>query len=141
MILERYAPHVLAAALCAGLALAAVVRCSSNLVLAVALAGAVVSAACVGRGARIAVLALALGAGGLWWGSTRLDALDRSLLAPRVGEAGRAVLEATGPARRSPYSIRVPARVRSFRSLHLRESVLLELPPGRAPPQGALVET
>ncbi|HZM18965.1 MAG TPA: hypothetical protein VFB87_06090, partial [Gaiellaceae bacterium] len=62
-IVERYAPHVLAGALCAGLALAAVVRSSSNLVLAVALAGAVVSVACVGRGVRIAVLALALGAG------------------------------------------------------------------------------
>ena len=141
IVLERYGPHVLAGALCAGLALAALVRSSSNLVLAVAFLGAVISVACVGRRGRIAVLALALGAGGLWWGSIRLDALDRSLLAPRVGETGRAVLEVTGPARRSPYSIRIPARVRSFRSLHLREAVLLELPPGRAPPQGALVET
>ena len=116
-------------------------RSSSDAVFAVALVGAVVSVVAVGRRGRVAALALALGAGGLWWGSVRLDALDRSLLAPRIGETGRAVLEVTGPARRSPFSIRVPARVRSFRSLHLRESVLLELPPGRAPPQGGLIET
>ena len=101
-VVERYAPHVLAGALCAGLAIAGVVRSSSHVVLALALVGAVVSAASVGRRGRVAALALALGAGGLWWGSIRLDALDRSLLAPRVGETGRAVLEITGPARRSP---------------------------------------
>jgi competence protein ComEC len=140
-VLERYAPHLLAGALCVGLGFAGVVRSSSHVVLALALVGAVVSAASVGRRGRVAALALALGAGGLWWGSIRLDALDRSLLAPRVGETGPAVLEITGPARRSPYTVRIPARVRTFRSLHLRESVLLELPPGRAPPQGALIET
>ncbi|HEV2903068.1 MAG TPA: ComEC/Rec2 family competence protein [Gaiellaceae bacterium] len=140
-LLERYAPHVLAGALCVGLALASFVRSSSNAVFAVALVGAVASVVAVGRRGRVAALVLALGAGGLWWGSVRLDALDRSLLASRIGETGRALLEVTGPARRSPFSIRVPARVRSFRSLHLRESVLLELPPGRAPPQGALIET
>ena len=140
-LLDRYASHLLAAALCAGLALASVVRSSSNATLGLALAGAVVSAVVVGRRGRVAALALALGAGGLWWGSIRLDALDRSLLAPRIGETGRAQLEVTAPARRTPFSIRVPARVRSFRSLHLRESVLLELPPGRAPPQGGVIET
>jgi competence protein ComEC len=138
--LERYAPHVLAASLCAGLALATLARASSEFVFAVALAAAVASVATLEPRVRTGILACALGAAGLWWGSVRLDALDTSVLAPRVGEAGRAILEITGPTRRTPYRLRVPARVRSFRSQSLTESVLLELPLGRAPPQGALVE-
>ena len=139
-LVERYAPHLVAGALCLALAAATVVRVSSDVVLAVALAGGVVSVAVLERRIRLAVLALAVGAAGLWWGSVRLDALDHSVLAPRVGEAGRAVLEITGPARRTPFQLRVPARVRTFRSVDVREAVLLELPLGRAPPQGALIE-
>ena len=140
-VLDRYAPHVLVGVLCVALALATVVRASSQVVLAGALVAAVASAAVLDRRIRIAVLALGLGAGGLWWGSVRLDALDRSVLEPRIGETGLGLLEITGPARRTPYRLRVPARMRTFRSLALRESVLLELPLGRAPPQGALIET
>ena len=139
-LVERHAPHVVAGVLCLALAAATVVRVSSDVVLAVALAGGVVSVAMLERRIRLAVLALAVGAAGLWWGSVRLDALDHSVLAPRVGEAGRAVLEVTGPARRTPFQLRVPARVRAFRSVDVREAVLLELPLGRAPPQGALIE-
>ena len=138
--LERYGPHVVAGVLCSAFAAATVVRVSSVVVLAVALAAGVASVAALERRLRLAVLALAVGAAGLWWGSVRLDALDRSVLAPRVGEAGRAILEITGPARRTPFRLRVPARVRAFRSLNIREAVLLELPLGRAPPQGALIE-
>jgi competence protein ComEC len=127
--------------LCSALALATVARLSSAVVLGVALAAAAASVAVLDGHVRIGVLACALGAAGLWWGSVRLDALDRSVLAPRIGETGRGVLEITGPARRTPYRLRVPARVRSFRSKSVREAVLLELPLGRAPPQGALVET
>ncbi|HEU6445236.1 MAG TPA: ComEC/Rec2 family competence protein [Gaiellaceae bacterium] len=141
LILERYSSHVVAAALCLGLASAAVIRASSTVVLAMSLAAGVGSAVVLERRTRVAVLAVALGAGGLWWGSVRLDALDASVLAPRIGETGRAVVEITGPARRTPYRTRVPARIRSFRSVRLRESVLLEIPRGRAPPQGALIET
>lgn len=141
LFLERYAPHVLAGALCLALALATAVRASSNVVLAAALAAAVVSVAVLDRQSRLAILACALGAAGLWWGSVRLDALDRSVLEPRIGETGRGVLEITGPARRTPYRLRIPARMRAFRSLSLRESVLLELPLGRAPPQGGLIAT
>ena len=138
--LERYGPHVVAGVLCSAFAAATVVRVSSVVVLTVALAAGVASVAVLERRLRLAVLALAVGAAGLWWGSVRLDALDRSVLAPRVGEAGRAILEITGPARRTPFRLRVPARVRAFRSLNIREAVLLELPLGRAPPQGALIE-
>ncbi|HET8652455.1 MAG TPA: ComEC/Rec2 family competence protein [Gaiellaceae bacterium] len=140
-LLDRYAQHTVAASLCAGLFVATAERSTSGAVLGLSLAGAAAAVVVVGRELRVAALCLALGAAGTWWGSMRLEAIDRSVLAPRIGETGRAVLEITGPARRTPYRARIPARVRSFRSLRLREAVLLELPPGRAPPQGALVET
>ncbi len=48
----------------------------------------------------------------------------------------------SSPGRRStrPSTIRVPAEARAFHGRSLREPVLLKLPPGRAPPQGALVD-
>ena len=45
----------------------------------------------------------------------------------------------TGPVRKTPFALRVPAEVRRFGSLALRERVLLELPVGRSPPQGAVL--
>ncbi len=88
---------------------------------------------------RIAVLAAALACAGWWWGSARLAALDRSVLAPSIGTAERALLEVTAPARHSRYRLRVPVLVRRFGPRPVHEAALLELPPGRAPPQGALV--
>jgi predicted membrane metal-binding protein len=70
----------------------------------------------------------------------RLDLLDRSVLAHEVGRAALARLEVTGPARRSEFAVRVPVRVLRFGRLDLRERARLDLPPQRAPPQGALVE-
>ena len=46
----------------------------------------------------------------------------------------------TGPARRSRYDLRVPAQARRFRDVAVREPVLLRLPLGRSPPQGALLD-
>ena len=46
----------------------------------------------------------------------------------------------TGAASRSPFAVRVTAEVRRFDGVELRERVLLELPAGRAPPQGAVLE-
>ena len=54
------------------------------------------SVALVGSG-RFACLALALLLAGLWWGSVRLTALDRSVLAARVGETARVQAVVTGP--------------------------------------------
>ena len=51
------------------------------------------------------------------------------------------MLAVTGPTRRSRFELRVPAEVRRFGRLRFREAVLLELPLGRSPPQGALIET
>jgi competence protein ComEC len=45
----------------------------------------------------------------------------------------------TGPARRTLFALRVPAEVHRFGPRTLRERVLLELPLGRSPPQGAVL--
>jgi len=137
--LLRARPHLLAAALCAGLPAANGLRDSS---LAVAFAALVVGVGAIAAssGLRLPVLALALLLAGWWWGSARLDALDRSVLLPKADTAGRALVAVTGPARRSRYELRVPAQVRRFRDEVVREPVLLRLPPGRSPPQGALLD-
>jgi competence protein ComEC len=134
------APHLLAGSLCLGLVLASVARAGSPIlaVLAVGLA----AAATVAEGsARFVCLALALAVAGTWWGSVRLAALDHSVLVARVGETARVRAVVTGPARRSPFQVRVPAQVRRLDRVAVREAVLLELPRGRSPPQGALIET
>src|SRR5215213_7265442 len=74
-------------------------------------------------------------------GRARLEALDRSELRPRVDTAERTTLVVTAPARRSRFALRVPAQVRRFGLLRFNEAVLLELPLGRSPPQGSLIET
>jgi competence protein ComEC len=132
-------PHLVVAALCLGIAIANAGR--------IPLFGAVVAEALLvaaatklDPGSRPAALAAAFLVMGWWWGSARLDVLDRSILLSRVDTAERALLVTTGPARSSRFELRVPARVRRFGRLRFRESVLLELPLGRAPPQGSLLE-
>jgi competence protein ComEC len=139
--LDRFAPHVLAAALCAGLAGSLAIRAAGAWTLAVAVAATIASVAIADDRSRVGALALAMATGGLWWGSVRLEALDHSVLVPRIGEVGPAVVEITGPTRRTPFSLRAPARIRRFRGVALSEAILLELPLGRAPPQGALIES
>jgi predicted membrane metal-binding protein len=138
--LDRYRPHVVAGAICLGLATANAVRLGRTWVLLAALIAVVVSIVLDDR-RRLAALGVAVAVAGLWWGSMRLDALDRSVLAPQIGEFGRALVEITGPTRRTPFQLRVPARIHAFRGRALRETVLLELPLGRAPPQGAVIES
>ena len=138
--LLHWRPHLLAAALVGGLAFAPAFRATS--VLVVALAVALVSA-CVFLSEshlRLALLAMALALVGWWWGSARLDALDRSVLLRDVGAGGDALVVVTGPARRTQYEVRVTARVLRFRGRVVSEAVQLELPPGRAPPQGTELE-
>jgi competence protein ComEC len=89
---------------------------------------------------RVALAAVALALVGLWWGALREGALDRSVLAARIGERADARVVVTGPVRRTPFALRAPAQVVRFAGLELRERVLLELPLGRAPPQGAVLE-
>jgi len=77
---------------------------------------------------------------GGWWGSARLDVLDRSLLASQIGEAGRARVVVTGPVRRGRFAARAPGLATRYAGRSVHEAVLLELPNGRAPPpQGAVL--
>jgi competence protein ComEC len=136
----RAAPaHVLAGALAVGLAFANAGRIhAAGLIAAVA---AVVAAGVVNApGARLAALAAVLALLGWWWASARLDTLDRSPLLAEVGRAGRAVVVVTAPPVAGEYSIHVQGRAQLFRGRPVGEAVQLELPLGRSPPQGAILE-
>ena len=136
---ELYRPSLLAGSACGGLGLANWVSPGLVVVAACCLA-ALVGLALLGGDARILALAVALVALGLWWGTLRLDALGESTLAADVGRSGSAELVVTGPARVTPWAVRVPAEATSFRGASLREPVLLSLPVGRSPPRGAVLE-
>jgi competence protein ComEC len=129
--------YVLGCALCAGLAAATAVRVA---VLPAALAAVVLVALAAAAGdprSALASAAVALAVGGWAWGSVRLGMTDRSVLAPLIGTAERAVVEIEEPPRPGSFEIRVRALVVRWGTLRPREPVLLELPLGRAPPQGA----
>ena len=86
-------------------------------------------------------LAFAVVAAGWWWGSVRLDQLDRSVLAPHIGEVGAVRLVVTGPSRRGRYDMRAPGTALRFHDDVLQERVEIELPNGpRAPPLGAVID-
>jgi competence protein ComEC len=132
-------PHILALALCLGIAFANAARI--GLVVGLVVAGLAWSAALVAsRGWRPFVAAVALALAGWSWGSARLDDVDRSALAVRVGTADRARLVVTGPPRVGRFDVRLPATVGLWGGRPVREPVLLKLPRGRAPPQGAILE-
>lgn len=137
--LELGWPTALVGATCAGLAAANWLRVPV-LVLAAALAGCVAALVVEEGWGRLALVAAALAIVGLWWGGTRLEALDRSVLALHIGRDAPARVVVTGPARRTRFSVRMPAEVRRFAGEPIAERVLLQLPPGRAPPQGAVLE-
>ncbi len=86
---------------------------------------------------RILFLAAALAVCGLLVGGVRLAALDSTVLAARAGQVGPALVEVTGPVRRGEFDLRIPARTLRFDRQAVSEPVLLELPLGRSPPQGA----
>ncbi len=127
----------MAAAFSAGLAASLVARVTSPLLAVVALALA--ACALAEPRVRLVGLAAALLLAGSWWGSARLDSLDHSVLEREVGRAGSALLEVTGPSRRSPFDVRVPVRVLRFGEETPNERARLDLPAGRAPPQGSLL--
>jgi competence protein ComEC len=111
--------------------------------IAVALAGSVALALAATReqGRRqIVLVGGSLALAGLAWGGLRADALDRSVLATRIGETASARVVVTGPSRTSRFAVRAPGIVTRFAGLVIRERVLLQLPLGRAPPQGAVLE-
>jgi competence protein ComEC len=130
---------VLAAALCLGLAGANLARIHAvGLALSVAAAASVI-AADTPRGRLLCAAGLLVALG--WsWASARLDALDRSPLSAEIDRAGRAVVVITAPPTRHRYDIRAQGRIHRFDGVSLDERVQLELPRGRAPPQGAVLE-
>ncbi len=71
------------------------------------------------------------------WGSVRLGQLDHTVLAARIGTFEPAVVEVEEPPRQGSFDQRMRAVVLRWGTLRTREPVLLELPLGRAPPQGA----
>jgi competence protein ComEC len=138
--LAKRPAHVLLAALCLGLALANAGRATAPIVLA--LAACILGSAGRSPVRRLLSLAVLLALGGWWWGSARLDALDSSPLAARIGTAERARVVLTGLPRRSRFDVRATATVLSYGVLRPHEPVLLRLPLGRGPPppQGAVLE-
>lgn len=131
--MKRLLPaHVLAVSAVVGLAFSDLVRAHGFGWLAVAPVATLVPR-------RLAMGAVLVALAGWWWGSTRLDALDRSPLLAEAGRAGHALAVVTAEPRIGMYEQRVFARVLTFEGRRIDEPVQLELPLGRAPPQGARV--
>ena len=128
--------HAVALAVCVGLALANAVR--GGPLLLVLAAAALVAAALSER--RLGCVVLAFLFVGWWWGGARLEALDRSPLAARIGTAERVRVVVTSTPRRGRFDIRAEGSVLRFGELRPDEPVLLRLPPGRAPLQGAILD-
>jgi len=138
-LLETGWPAVLVWSACAGIAVSTWVRPPPAVdagVGTIAVAGALVSRDL----RRLALTAVALALLGLWWGTLRNDALERSVLAERLGRTAPARVVVTGPVSRTAFAVRTPAETVRFGAISIRERVLLELPPERAPPQGAVLE-
>ncbi len=135
-MIERAWPTLLVLSACVGLAAANAVGAPAYVFGLVGLAAAIAVAF---PRARLLSCAVAVVLGGWLLGSARLDALAQSVLTAELGRGGDVTAVVTGPARRSTFSVRAPAEVRRFRGLSVRERVLLELPVGRSPPQGAVL--
>ena len=138
--LQRFgSAHVVAGSLCVGLALADAVRLHAVALVLPGLAGLVlvVVDAPLFRLLFLAAFACLVG---LWWGSARLDAIDRSPLLADVGRAGKAIVVVTAPPVVGNYDIHVQGRARSFDGQAVDEPVQLDLALGRSPPQGAVLD-
>ena len=127
------APHTLLAGLVAGLALSLAVQLRWASLLAVAPVVALLRP-------RLAAGGLVFALAGLAWGSWRLEHLARSSLRADIGRAGVLVAVATSEARAGGFDQHQFAVVESFEGRRLAERVELQLPLGRAPPQGARIE-
>jgi competence protein ComEC len=131
------APHTLGCALCLGLAASTATRVGLLPAVLVAVALLALAQATTSPLVALALAGLGVAAVGWGYGSARLAAIDRSALAPRIGTAERAVVEIEEPVRHGSFELRVRALVLRWGDLRPHEAVQLELPLGRAPPQGA----
>jgi competence protein ComEC len=132
------AQHLLAAAVCLGLAASLAAKAPVGAWMA--MAGIAALAALPQRELRSPLLAVAMLLTGWVWGSLRLTALDESVLLDRAGSTGLARVEVTGPARTTEFETRVPVKVLRFGALALDERARLDLPRGRSPPQGSILD-
>jgi competence protein ComEC len=130
-------PHAFVGALCLGFALANVAHPAVLPTLGVAVALATAGVGVSGSRLRGAMLASAVVAVAWAWGSVRLAQLDHSVLAPRIGTAEWADVEIEEPPRPGSFAQRMKALVLRWGTLRVHEPVLLQLPLGRSPPQGA----
>ena len=108
------APHVLAAALVAGLGLSVLLRPDALL----------------GIGCSAALLT-----SGVTWGAVRLAELDSSDLSRRLGETGQIVAEVSSPVRIGTTRLRMFGRVRTFDGTTIGEPAELEVPASTARPR------
>ena len=131
--------HVVAGALVLGLVCSDLVRPGLGTTATLLAVGATAVGLAAPRPARLGLVALLVAAAGWWWGGVRLHQLDRSPLRAEVERSARALVEVTGEPRVGQFGQRLPARVRRFDGRRIDERVQLDLPLGRAPPQGALV--
>jgi competence protein ComEC len=130
-------PHAFVGSLCLGFVLANFAR--PAIVPAVA---AATTLGCVGLASpdsRLRLVAFASAVVAVAWGcgGARLAQLDHSVLAGRIGAAEWAVVEVEDPPRPGSFDQRMKALVLRWGHLRVHEPVLLELPLGRSPPQGA----
>ena len=88
----------------------------------------------------VGTIACLLALVGWSWGSARLDRLDHSALRAEVGRAETALVVVTAAPRRGKFDLKMAVRVRRFGLRALDEAAQLELPLGRAPPQGGVLE-
>jgi competence protein ComEC len=130
-------PHTLVGALCLGFALSNLARTPLVPTLGGAGVLALLGLAASEPRLRLAVIAAAIVAGAWGWASLRLAQLDHSVLASRIGTAEWAVVEVEEPPKAESFDQRMKALVLRWGTLRLQEPVLLELPLGRAPPEGA----
>jgi competence protein ComEC len=133
-------PHALVGSLCLGFALANVARVPSGVALGLAALVASAGLAAAPARLRLALVASAVLVAAWGWGSVRLGRLDHSALAPRIGTAERALVEVEEPPRAGSFDERMRAVVLRWGTLRLHEPVLLQLPLGRAPPEGARLQ-
>ena len=137
--LDRAPLHLAVGSLCAGLASANAFRLTGPMPALLVILLVLVAAAS-GSPTRLVLVCVAACIAGITWGSLRIEAIDRSPLRSDIGRAGRLLVEVTATPRRGGFSIRAQARTLRFEGRSIREPVYVELPRGRAPPQGARLE-
>jgi competence protein ComEC len=132
-------PHACAGALCLGFASANLGRLTPLHALVAAALLVAFGLSTASTRARRLLLAAALVALAWAWGSFRLAHLDDSVLAARIGTAEQALVEVQEPPRSGEFDQRMKALVLRWGTLRPHEPVYLELPLGRAPPEGAIL--